>query len=137
MKLQCGLTDMDLLQTNHSYREDCMRAEARAENAEEELHVLKAEISTAHRVLDAYVDRCVDYGRRGQRIAALCERIDALVEKVGKNEGDGWEKYNQQMRANEALVSDVEALRKSLDALESENRKLAARFAGPAKKEAA
>jgi hypothetical protein len=128
---------MNLLPTDQTYREDCIRAEARAENAEEELQFLRAEIATAHRVLDSYVDRCAEYGRHGLRIAALCERIDALVKKVGENEANGWEKYSQQIRANEALVSDIEALRKSLDLVEAENLKLGQRIAGPAKKEAA
>lgn len=113
-----------LISSEQTYREDCMRAEARAEIAEEELATLKAEILTAHRVLDGYVDRCADYKRHGRRLLALSERIDALVEKITKSESDGWEKYNQQIRANTALVTDIKALRKSFDSIETENLKL-------------
>lgn len=113
-----------LIPTEQTYRDDCMRAEARAENAEEELATLKAEIRTTHSVLDSYVDRCVGYKRHGMRLMALSERIDALVEKITKSESDGWEKYNQQIRANAELVSNIDALRESFDRVESENLKL-------------
>lgn len=112
------------MQTDQTYRDDCMCAEARAEIAEEELAVLKAEVLTAHRVLDGYVSRSTDYKRHGQRLMALSERIDALVEKITKSESDGWEKYSQQIRANTALVADIEALRRSLDRIEVENLRL-------------
>lgn len=105
-----------------------MRAEARAENAEEELMHLRAEISTSHRVLDSHVGRSTDYRRCGLRLMSLPERIDALIEKISKSEGDGWEKYSQQLRANSLLVSDIEALRKSFDRIESENWKLVAKI---------
>jgi hypothetical protein len=107
-----------LVPTDHSYREDCIRAENRAEIAEEELANLKSELRTAHRVLDAYVSSTVEYKQCGHRLLSLAERIDALVEKISQTESDGWEKYNQQMRANEALVADIKALRSVVDDLE-------------------
>lgn len=113
-----------LVPTDHSYREDAMRAEARAENLEEELMPLKQEISTAHRRLDFHVSRTIEYKRHGQRLLSLPERIDALVENVDKRNDEGWGEYRKQMRANAALVDDLKALRVALDDLEKENAKL-------------
>ncbi len=118
---------LSLSSTDISYREDCIRAEARAQNAEEELDYLRGELQTAHRVLDSHVTRSTEYKRCGQRLMSLAERIDAFVDKIVKTEGEGWEKYNQQFRANAVLVSDIEAIRKSLDQLEVENFRLSKR----------
>lgn len=128
------MTMLSIVPTDHSYRDDCVRAEARAEHAEEELNYLKAEVSTAHHVLDSHVTRSADYRRCGQRLLSLPERIDLLVEEIAKSDDDTLEKYFQQIRANEALVSDIKGLRTALDDLEAENLKLRNRIAELSKK---
>jgi predicted outer membrane protein len=115
---------MFLTTTDSQYREDCLRAENRAEKAEDALRCLTFEVETAHQMLDGYSSRTTQFKKYGHRLLALCERIEAAMETIATQDSVNYEKFRQQLDANAALKSDLDALRESFDRLERENNAL-------------